>query len=272
MSLDTGSPVADRLNGHHRTRFLLSGLLRCGGCGGGYRIIGKDRYGCATRRAKGLCDNSHAIQRQRIEDRAMKALQHQMLQPAMVDAFVSAFNAEASALSRQAVAHEGHAAKELADVQRKLGFLVRAVEEGEWNESLRSRMTDLEQRRAALKARIAAATVPPPKVVLHPNVSALYSEKVANLRAALTDPAVQPEATEILRGLMERIVLTPDADEPDGLRAELHGDLAVLLRLAEGTLPAARKTTATSGGGTCVPVSLLSVVAGTGFEPVTFRL
>jgi site-specific DNA recombinase len=33
------------LNRAHRRQFLLSGLLVCGCCGGGYTIMGKDRYG-----------------------------------------------------------------------------------------------------------------------------------------------------------------------------------------------------------------------------------
>ncbi len=51
------------LNGAHRRRFLLSGLLVCGVCGGGYTIIGKDRYGCAARRDKGTCANARTIGR-----------------------------------------------------------------------------------------------------------------------------------------------------------------------------------------------------------------
>ncbi len=55
--------------GGYRARFLLSGLLTCGCCGGGYTIIGKDRYGCATRRGKGTCDNGRSISRLHIEAR-----------------------------------------------------------------------------------------------------------------------------------------------------------------------------------------------------------
>ena len=46
------------LNDRHRPRFLLSGLLTCGTCGGGYTIRAKDRYGCATRGRQGTCPNS----------------------------------------------------------------------------------------------------------------------------------------------------------------------------------------------------------------------
>jgi site-specific DNA recombinase len=37
------------LNDLHRPRFLLSGLVTCGVCGGGFTITAKDRYGCARR-------------------------------------------------------------------------------------------------------------------------------------------------------------------------------------------------------------------------------
>ena len=41
------------LNRAHRRHFLLSGLLVCGSCGGGYTIVGPDRYGCAAHRVEG---------------------------------------------------------------------------------------------------------------------------------------------------------------------------------------------------------------------------
>ena len=60
MTHATGQP----LNSAHRRHFLLSGLLECGHCGGGYTIMGRDRYGCATRRSKGTCENSRTVTRQ----------------------------------------------------------------------------------------------------------------------------------------------------------------------------------------------------------------
>jgi site-specific DNA recombinase len=59
------------LNRMHRREFLLSGLLTCGCCGGGYTILAQDRYGCATRRSKGTCDNATTIRRQSIEKRVL---------------------------------------------------------------------------------------------------------------------------------------------------------------------------------------------------------
>ena len=47
--------AGNALNRAHRRKFLLSELLVCGECGGRYTVVGRDRYSCATRRAKGTC-------------------------------------------------------------------------------------------------------------------------------------------------------------------------------------------------------------------------
>ena len=40
-----------------RPRYLLSGLLKCGTCGGGFSMISQTHYGCSTARNKGTCGN-----------------------------------------------------------------------------------------------------------------------------------------------------------------------------------------------------------------------
>ena len=101
---------------------------------------------------------------------------------------------------------------------------------------------------------------------------------MAELEHALNEPELRTEAAEILRALIERVVLTPDETAPDRLRAELRGDLAMILQAAAGAEPAACCGARLLGArneklpGTGVLGSQLSVVAGTGFEPVTFRL
>ena len=100
---------------------------------------------------------------------------------------------------------------------------------------------------------------------------------MAELEAALNEPELRTEAAEILRALIERVVLTPDETAPDRLRAELHGDLAMILQAAAGAEPVPARRAAAGGRNEKLPRtgvlgSQLSVVAGTGFEPVTFRL
>ena len=57
--------------------------------------------------------------------------------------------------------------------------------------------------------------------------------QVAELELALNDDSIKAEAGEILRSLIDRVVLTPTADAPDGIDAQLHGDLATVLALSD---------------------------------------
>ncbi len=61
------------------------------------------------------------------------------------------------------------------------------------------------------------------------------------LRDALNEPSRQGEAAELVRGLVDRIVLNPPAAgaEEGGLIVDLHGDLAGILALATNAKPAA---------------------------------
>jgi len=67
---------------------------------------------------------------------------------------------------------------------------------------------------------------------VHPNLPEVYRRKVADLETALNDPAIQIEASSILRGLIDAVVLHPGSRRGE-VRAELHGELAALLRFAE---------------------------------------
>ena len=99
---------------------------------------------------------------------------------------------------------------------------------------------------------------------IHPKIADIYRRKVERLAEALADPRDRDEAAEAIRGLIERIVLTP-GEKRGALHAALHGDLGTILEWAEG---GSRK------GATDTPKTGMSVslVAGAGFEPATFGL
>src|SRR5688500_6863512 len=79
-----------------------------------------------------------------------------------------------------------------------------------------------------------------------------------HLTIALNDPTLKAEATGLLRGLIGEVRLVPNEE---GLAIELVGELATILALGEAKTP--RK--GTSAGS-------ITLVAGVGFEPTTFRL
>ncbi|MFY9836141.1 MAG: zinc ribbon domain-containing protein [Xanthobacteraceae bacterium] len=217
------------LNRVHRRHFLLSGLLVCGTCGGGYTIVGRDRYGCAAHRSKGTCTNDLLIGRQKLEDRVLSGLKERLMAPDLVASFIEAFNNEMRNLAISAERESLVVKRTFADIERKLAAIVRAIEDGGYNASLKARLTVLEQEKAQVEMRLRTSK-PAPVLRLHTKLPELYRSKIDCLAEALNAPDTVTEAAEIMRGLIDRIVLTP---EGDFLRAELHGDLAVLARFAQ---------------------------------------
>ncbi len=69
----------------------------------------------------------------------------------------------------------------------------------------------------------------PPK---HPSMTELYRSKVEDLPAALQREDTRLEASEMLRGLIDSIVLMPEKAQ---LRIELRGNLAAMLTVSQKT-------------------------------------
>ncbi len=264
------------LNRSHRRKYLLSGLLTCGICGGGYTIVNPGRFGCAAHRSKGTCSNSHTITQQHLDERVLSGLKERMLEPDLVAEFIRAFAEAASARQAEVAGQRTRLTRELADIQRRMDGVLRAVENGAWSDTLQSRLSELEQRKTELTRQSTDAAATNTVVVLHPNAAEIYKRQVADLEASLADPDISQEAGEALAALIDRVVLTPSEAEPDRLSIELHGELAAILSAAgaghSGNKTNTLRSRAKGSTGTEGECVVVSVVAGVGFEPTTFRL
>ena len=246
-----------------RPKHLFSGLLKCACCGGGYTIVGKTNYGCANTRNKGTCNNRKTIKREDLEARVLAGLKDQLLHPDLIAEFVKAYQDEHNRLSAQISVDEAKTKRELAQVTRKIDRITDAIAEGMFHESLKAKLDSLETSKAELEADLSNADQTA-AVLLHPNLSDVYRNKVANLTEALNDPETKTEATTLIRSLLEEIRLFPNADGP--MEIELVGELAGLLALGQtqGQTKTASKRDASGRS--------VTLVAGVGFEPTTFRL
>ena len=140
---------------------------------------------------------------------------------------------------------------------RKLDGLVDAIADGLRAPDLQRRLDQLGTRKTELDAQLEAPA--PSPVRLHPNLADLYRQKVAELHTALADPELRGETLEIIRGLIERVELHPDEG---GFRIELVGEIANMMKLSAGA----------ESFKSDVEKASVKVVAGIGFEPMTFRL
>ncbi len=134
---------------------------------------------------------------------------------------------------------------------------------------INNKMLALEARRRDLERLLATAQEPPP--LLHPKMADIYRKRIAELQTALGNDESRDEAAEIIRSLVQEIVLVPDGA---GLKIDLRGDLAGILSLAAKNVGGAdaAKQIGRPGSQAADLVEQVKVVAGGGFEPPTFRL
>jgi site-specific DNA recombinase len=220
------SPEKNRRSGISATRrpqHLLSGLIRCGACGGGMFLVGGTSYGCSAARNKGTCTNRRTIKRRELEAMVIDGLKEQLMTPEAVKEFVSEFHREMNRVNAERRSHADVMRRELERLEREIQAIIDAVKRGAFSAALQRELTNLENRHSELTAR---AGEPPPPVTIHPNASEIYRRKVADLAQALAKPNIRSEAAEALRDLIEQVRVTP---EQDGNSVELVGELAAML-------------------------------------------
>ena len=253
---------ANRLNGTHRPRHLLSGLLECGACGGPYAMRGQDRYGCSNHVMNGSCSNGRGIRRTELEERVLVGLKDHLMASDVAAEAVRAWAEETNRLNRERSASSEADRKELTDIEKKMATMITAIEDGGYVKGMIDRLREMEARQEELKERL--KTDPPEIPDIHPNIAGIYRRKVTRLTEALRKPEERDVAGGAIRGLIERIVLTPGAKRGD-LQITLRGDLGTILEWTENGAEKGKTDTPSSG-------MSVSVVAGAGFEPTTFRL
>ncbi len=241
-----------------RPAHLLSGLIRCGVCGGGMSLVGGTSYGCSTARDKGTCGNRRTIKRRDIEAIVLEGLKDQLMAPEAVKEFVAEFHREINRLTAERRAEAEAGRRDLDKVEREIRAIVEAIKAGAFSGILQRELAALEARQAQLSAQ--AASPAPAPVSIHPNASEIYRKKVAQLHDALTAEDTRAGAAEALRALIDAIRVMP---EDEGNAIEIVGELGALLQLASGSKNAASIGEAARS---------IKLVAGRGFEPLTFRL
>ena len=104
-----------------RPQYLFSGLTKCGVCGAGFIMSGKNRLGCFGARDQGRCDNHLTIRRDEVEARVLEALQEKLLRQDLFEEFCDEFTREMNRLRMEHRASLSAAEREIEriEVRRK---------------------------------------------------------------------------------------------------------------------------------------------------------
>ena len=212
-----------------RPTYLLTGLLKCGCCGGGYGMVSAKHVGCSTSRNKGTCDNRRTIKREEVEQRVLGALRTHLMDEELCKVFCDEYVAHANKLRMEHNASLNGYKTELAKVERECKKLAQSIIAGVDPSSLVDHSKDLAARKAQLEALVDTTFEAP--TLFHPKMADRYHEEVSRLIASLNTEGSRPEAAELIRGLIEKVVISPREDG-DGLYIDLHGSLAGILTMA----------------------------------------
>jgi site-specific DNA recombinase len=255
-------PAAASPAGKPRARHLLSGLIRCSCCGSSYTISGKDYYRCAGHKERGTCANTVSIRKGPLEEATLSVLQHDLLTDEHAHLFAEEFRREMMRLAEGRGRRDDVDADRLRVINAELANLTDNLLSGILSPTLVRLLGERETEKAELERRVDRfATKPASAANLpHPALLEQFRVKVKDLRAILDRDAVRPEAAKIIAQLIESVTIYPDGE---------HGPEAEIVARVSDLLTWATNDNAAPRGGVC---SSMALVAGTGFEPVTFRL
>jgi site-specific DNA recombinase len=233
-----------------QSKYLLTGLLRCGHCGGGLHVSRQSGrrgqglwlyYVCARQRTRGTpCPGALRVGMSRLDETLLDEVGTRLLTPERVAAGIQRAVARL-ATPVDARASRGPLARELRNVEQELANYVDAIGRGGSSiPALVTKMHERERRRQALGAELGQlealqrTTTGIDQVALSAELQALCTEWRAQLR---DDPAV---AQPILRQLLpERLAVTRT---PEGIRLTglaTYGPLVARV-LREGGVPPGR--------------------------------
>ena len=259
------------LNDSHRPKYLLSHLLTCDCCGGGYTLVARDRYGCYNRKTKGLsvCANTKTITRDKLESRVLARLRQGLIRADLARHFATEVQRMMLAAEADNTPEKAKLEAQLAKTSQTIDRLLDLIEEAEDVDSLLNRLKTREAERVRLRSAIALAQEPIecPTVPTEADFDRIYIRQVSRLEDLLTGSDEVIAANKLLRGMLGSVAVRPDEEADDGLFVEIRSSMGHILRAD----PVSENANGLPKEAILLG-SKISVVAGVGFEPTTFRL
>ena len=246
-----------------RRRHLLSGLLKCGLCGANMTVAGgaEKRYYCSTAKelGKSQCSGFPGLSADRAAEHILRVMKDDLLTEKAFHQFQSSYIAKLEDSRQDQRAAEKARVKAIKRLEKEKDNLLTAVRAGKAHdillEDLERVVIELDRKKAEHDAQKMG------ELELPRDLRRLYEKMIEGLVDTLREEGVAGRASEVIHDMIDTIVVSYDpVAKKHGLLVE--GDLAQMFSNADPERKEAYKRSKSS----------IELVAGTGFEPVTFRL
>ena len=215
-------------------KHLLSGILRCGACGGPIVSVDRYRYGCAKAKESGVCNSRLRFARSNAESALLAGITRELLSE---DAF-RVFQREAQAALKRTAPDIHALERALATAKTEHGHMMAAIKAGIITPSTKAELESCEATMHAAEGALDKARTAQPGRIL-PAARAAWERMAKDLQNHTKD---REGARAALRGLIGSSI--PVYTNENGDPVAVVADSSVQI----------------------------SVVAGAGFEPATFWL
>jgi site-specific DNA recombinase len=256
---------ASRRGAEHarRPKHLLSGLVRCGCCGGSYTVKSKDQLACSTYRESGTCENNRTIRVGDLQQRVIAGIKSRLLSSASVALFVKVYGEERRRLEKEGQRGREDIAARLGKLTRQIDNIVNAIADGVASATMRQKLASLEEEKSSAEAELAAIHKMEGKaggVVEFPTATIdFYRQQVESLgEDALMNDDARQKAMNALRALIARIDVHP-GERRGQTQVKAFGLIEKLIGPAQDHL----------GGAYSAVGRTATMVAAEGFEPPT---
>jgi DNA invertase Pin-like site-specific DNA recombinase len=224
-----------------KNRFAFTGKMFCGSCGEPC-IVSDGKFVCTGRSQKGVCTNSRRAPRVAVEQTILARIKDHLLSEELLGPCLEAYRDEAGrALAEHAARTQGDTSR-LAEIDKRIANLMTqlgaATEASFASQMMLAEVDKLGQEKARLEHQISQAPRPLGPTMDTDAVVDRIRATLDDLQAALErDDREAVRATELVRGLVDRVVLTPTSGSAaDGrgagdMTVTVEGPLAALIDL-----------------------------------------
>ena len=194
---------------------LLSGLLKCGVCGGSFGLLSRRKkagetyqtLGCVAHKSRGaaICANDKTVSERKVRATVVGHLRNVLTRPDRIEAFVEEFQRRYRELLDTSGSRLKVMEAQIARQRQQIEAVMAALVTVPGSKALGARLATEEAQLAQFETERAALTDQRPKVMPHPALIARYVEDL--LTTLDTDV---PKARAILMRVLRPFTLTPD--------------------------------------------------------------
>ncbi|MGO4684612.1 recombinase family protein [Hyphomicrobium sp. 2TAF46] len=220
-----------------KTRYLLSGLIKCGCCGAGMTVHdtrnGRVRLRCARMYEAGACDNRRAYDMRVIEKLVIDALRFEFSKPEAMADFIKGYNANLKRRTADSSSRRAMIERQLAEAKASIARWLKLYADGHATDAdMTEHIPAMREEVAKLEAKLATIEQPPTFIDLNPPAIAAYQAMLEHLPSIIVSGDADSGPAKPLRKLINTIVVKPP-DEKHTMRLELRGKIFELITAAK---------------------------------------